>query len=86
VTISFLVATLGQMLTLAIIVRTVLSWFPPSRTLAPVSAMLNDATDPILRPVQRRLPLFGGFDLSPFVSIILINIVVSLTLGLLAGH
>jgi uncharacterized protein YggT (Ycf19 family) len=48
--------------------------------------MLNDATDPILRPVQRRLPLFGGFDLSPFVAIILINFVVSLTLGLLAGH
>jgi YggT family protein len=85
-TISFFVATLGQVLSLAIILRAVLSWFPTSRTLAPVSAMLNEATDPILRPVQRRLPSFGGIDLSPLLAIVLINVVVSFTLTILAGH
>lgn len=85
-TLSFLVTTLAQILTLAIIIRAVLSWFPPSRSLTPVYALLNEATDPVLRPIQRRLPTFGGFDLSPLVAILLIGVVESLMLSLLAGH
>jgi YggT family protein len=85
-TLGFLVATLAQILILAIIIRAILSWFPPSRTLAPVSAVLNDVTDPVLRPIQRRLPMLGGFDLSPLIAIILISVIESLILTLLAGH
>jgi YggT family protein len=85
-TISALVAALAQVLILAIIIRAILSWFPPSRTLAPVTAMLNQATDPVLSPIRRRLPLLGGFDLSPIVAILLIGVVESLLLTALAGH
>jgi YggT family protein len=85
-TFGFLVATLAQILILAIIIRAILSWFPPSRTLAPVSAVLNDVTDPVLRPIQRRLPMLGGFDLSPLIAIMLISVIESLILTLLAGH
>ena len=85
-TLSFLVTTLAQLLMLAIIIRAVLSWFPASRTLAPVSAVLNDVTDPVLRPIQRRLPMFGGFDLSPLIAILLISVIESVVLTLLAGH
>jgi YggT family protein len=85
-TLGFLVATLAQILILAIIIRAILSWFPPSRTLAPVSAVLNDVTDPVLRPIQRRLPMLGGFDLSPLIAIMLISVIESLILTLLAGH
>lgn len=85
-TVSFLVATLAQVLIIAIIIRAILSWFPPSRTLAPVSAVISDFTDPVLRPIQRRLPLFGGFDLSPLIAILLISVIESLVLTLLAGH
>jgi hypothetical protein len=38
VTLSFFLATLARVLILAIIIRAILSWFPPSWTLAPVSA------------------------------------------------
>jgi YggT family protein len=85
-TVSFFVATLGQVLTLAIIIRAVLSWFPPSRMLAPVTTFLNDATDPLLRPIQRKLPTPGGLDLSPLVAILLIGVVQAILLSLLAGH
>lgn len=85
-TLSFIVATLAQLLILAIIIRAILTWFPPSRTLAPVSAMLGDVTDPVLRPIQRRLPPLGGFDFSPLIAIILVSVVESLVLSLLAGH
>ena len=85
-TLSFFVAATAQLLILAIIIRAVLSWFPTSRTLAPVTTLLNDATNPVLRPIQRRLPTFGGFDLSPLIAIVLITVIESLVLGLLAGH
>src|SRR4051812_5432606 len=79
-TLSFFVVTLAQVLTLAIIVRAILSWFPASRTRAPVTAMLSDVTDPVLRPIQRRLPAFGGFDLSPLIAIVLISVLESVIL------
>jgi YggT family protein len=85
-TVSSLVAALAQFLTLAIIVRAVLSWFPANRTLAPVTAVLNEATDPLLNPIRRRLPLLGGFDLSPLIAIVLIGVIESVVLSLLARH
>jgi len=85
-TLSFLVATLAQFLTLAIILRVVLSWFPGSRGLVPVTGLLDTVTEPLLGPLRRRLPTFGGFDLSPLPAVVLIAVVESLLLGLLAGH
>jgi YggT family protein len=85
-TLSFLVVTLAQLLTLAIIFRVVLSWFPGSRGLVPVTGLLNTVTDPLLGPIRRRMPVLGGFDVSPLAAIVLIAVVESLLLGLLAGH
>ncbi|GAC1326016.1 MAG: hypothetical protein NVS2B16_27430 [Chloroflexota bacterium] len=85
-TISFFVTTLAQVFILAIIGRALLSWFPRSPRLAPITTFLNDATNPILNPIQRRLPAFGGFDLSPIIAIVLINVGETLALGLLAGR
>lgn len=85
-TLSSLVAIVAQALSLAIIIRALLSWFPGSRALAPVTAALTEATDPILAPIRRRLPTLGGLDLSPVIAILLIGVVESLALNLLAGH
>ena len=60
--ISFLVATVAQVLILAIIARALLSWFPGWRALTPVTVLLDEVTNPILRPLRRRLPAFGGLD------------------------
>ena len=54
--ISFLVATVAQVLILAIIARALLSWFPGWRALTPVTVLLDEVTNPILRPLRRRLP------------------------------
>ena len=84
--ISFLVATVAQVLILAIIARVLLSWFPGGRALGPVTALLDGVTTPILGPIRRRLPAFGGVDLSPLVAVLLIGVIESLVLGLLVGH
>jgi YggT family protein len=78
--------TVAEFLTLAIIARAVLSWFPSSRTLAPVTVVLNEATEPLLGPIRRRMPMWGTFDLSPLIAIVLIGVVESVLLSLLAGH
>ena len=83
---SFLVSTTAELLIIAIVVRALLSWFPTVRALAPVTALLYGATDPVLRPIQRRLRPIGGFDFSPLIAIFLISVLESLVLGLLAGH
>ncbi len=85
-TLSFIVSIIGQALMLAIIARALLSWFPGVHGLAPVTGLLDKATDPVVGPIRRRRPTFGGIDLSPLVALLLISVGESLILGLLAGH
>jgi YggT family protein len=40
----------------------------------PVVRFLHDATEPVLRPVRELLPPMGGFDLSPMVVFIAIQL------------
>ena len=52
-----------------IIVRVVLSYFSPD-PYNPIVQMLYRLTEPVLVTVRRRMPNFGGFDLSAFVVIL----------------
>jgi YggT family protein len=59
-------------LLVATLVQALLSWVNPHTALAPV---LDALTRPFLRPIQKRLPLLGGVDLSPLVLIIACQLV-----------
>jgi YggT family protein len=48
--------------------------------------LLNGITDPILTPIRRRLPVFGGLDFSPLIAVLLISAAEAIALALLAGH
>jgi len=85
-TISFFVTVIAQVLILALIARAILSWLPRIGVLTPVVTVLNGITEPLLSPIRRLLPFFGGLDLSPLVALLLISVVESLVLALLAGH
>ena len=61
-----------RLLTIAIVVRILLSWFAP-QTHNPATALLATLTEPILRPFRRFIPTIGGFDISPVVAIILLG-------------
>ena len=61
-----------QLFLFAIIIRIVLSWFAP-HTHNPATALLVNLTEPILRPLRRRVPPLGGFDISPVFAIILLG-------------
>jgi YggT family protein len=48
--------------------RIIISWVNADYD-NPIVRFLYSATEPVLEPVRRRLPLFaGGFDLSPIVA------------------
>ncbi|HET6236113.1 MAG TPA: YggT family protein [Acetobacteraceae bacterium] len=46
-----------------------------------IGDFLYRVTDPVLRPVRNFLPNFGGIDLSPWVVVVVIQIVVLPLLG-----
>lgn len=63
-------------LIIALIAQALMSWINPYSPLAPTMAQM---TRPLLRPVQRFLPLIGGrIDLSPLVVILLLQVVLKL--------
>ncbi len=60
------------LLFILVIIRGVLSWVSPDPS-NPIVRFIWMSTDPLLRPIQRRLPLVaGGVDLSPIVLFLVI--------------
>lgn len=58
-----------------IILRAILSWFTTPTTQNRLIDMLNQLTDPILKPVREMLPASGGIDFSPLVVLIGLELV-----------
>ena len=72
-----LIVTIVFLFELAVIGRVILSWFPLSNSGARgVMDVLFRITEPVLGPVRRVLPSFGGLDLSPIVVILVLNVLV----------
>ena len=62
------------MLTAAIFFRALLSWFPIDPR-NPLVTLLFDVTEPILDPLRRVIPRLGMIDITPFVAMILIQVI-----------
>ena len=61
----------------SIFILVIASWIAP-QSYSPILGLLNDLTDPILRPVRRRLPPLGGLDLSPLVVLVGLQLMIFL--------
>jgi YggT family protein len=78
--VSNLVMTIARLLEIVlevyfwiIIVRALLSWVNPDRY-NPIVQFLYRVTEPVLRPIRRRLPMEMGLDFSPLVVILAIKV------------
>ncbi len=67
-----LLTTSINMMIFVTVIAAVLSWL---RADNPVGDVLDALAAPWLRPIRRRLPMMGGFDLSPLALIVLLQIV-----------
>lgn len=61
--------TFIQVLTWAIVARSLLSWFPIDQS-SPLYQILFRVTEPIIEPIRRVMPNTGMMDLSPMAAII----------------
>ena len=68
---------LCEILSIAIFLRAILSWFSPGSTNTLV-VILHRATEPILAPLRRIIPRTRGLDFSPLVAIILLQLIIRL--------
>lgn len=75
----YIVAVVLNIFQLALFIRVVMSWFPLSSSAArSVMDIVVRITEPVLGPIRRALPSFGGIDISPIVAILLLSILTRL--------
>jgi YggT family protein len=69
-----LAGVLNIVLTIAMVVviaRAILSWVSPDPH-NQIVRIINQLSEPILFPVRRRVPYFGGIDFSPIIVLMII--------------
>ena len=57
----------------SILVQVILSWVAPHQY-NPVVALIHQLNDPLMRPLRKIMPQMGGFDFTPMIAIILIQL------------
>ena len=73
-----LINALLTLFTIAIFARVILTFIIPMSGNRPhpivisISTLVNQVTEPVLGPVRRSLPTFGGMDFSPMVVLIVL--------------
>lgn len=74
--IAFLFTTFLYLLVVAILVRSLFSWFPNLDRNGPFVRFLDLVTEPLIQPVRRVVPNAGMFDLSPMIVIIVLLVMI----------
>jgi YggT family protein len=82
--VAYFIDAVANALTLAILVRVILSWFPSARLPFGIGEFAWSVSEPILAPIRRALPIAGGLDFSPVIVLIAIRIVEPILLQLIA--
>ena len=66
----------------SLIAQIIISWINPQGAYSnPAFTLMRNLTDPLLRPVKRRLPPMGGLDLSPLAVIIGLQLILFLVVA-----
>ena len=73
-TLAGIILVIVQILTFAIIARSLLSWFPNAQR-SQLGHILFQITEPIIAPFRRIIPLFGMMDLSPLAAIVVLQVI-----------
>jgi YggT family protein len=68
------ISTFIVIYTWLILIRVLLSWFPNISWYDQPFAALNQITEPYLSLFRSLIPPMGGFDLSPMIAIILLQV------------
>lgn len=67
----------------AIVIQVIISWINPG-VYNPVVSLLYSITEPVLKPFRRMIPPISGFDLSPLVALVVLQVSLILVTGFLS--
>lgn len=76
-TIANLLQTLIYIHMFIIIIQIVISWVNPG-AYNPITVIMYQLSEPVLKPARRLIPPAGGFDWSPLVILIIMNLMIIL--------
>jgi YggT family protein len=76
-----IIQSVAWLLTVILIADVILSYF--MSPYHPIRSFLDRIVQPMLRPIQRILPSFGGLDFSPIVLMIVIQLVETFLINIL---
>ncbi len=63
---------------LILLARVLMSWLPGLDRSHPIARFLIDVTEPILAPIRKALPDMGGFDFSPLIVFLIIQVLMQI--------
>lgn len=63
---------------LLLLARVLMSWLPMLDRSHPIAKFLFDVTEPVLAPIRKALPEMGGFDLSPLILFLIIQVLMQI--------
>ncbi len=78
-----IIQSVAWLLTVILIADVIVSYF--MNPYHPIRSFLDRIVQPMLRPIQRFLPSFGGIDFSPIVLMILIQLVETFLINILVA-
>ncbi len=76
-TFAHLLKTVIYVFLFIIIVQVVISWINPG-AYNPLTVIMYQLSEPILKPARRLIPPAGGFDWSPLIVLIIMNLLIIL--------
>tara|TARA_B100001013_G_C24228461_1_gene292188 strand:+ start:177 stop:428 length:252 start_codon:yes stop_codon:yes gene_type:complete len=68
------IQVLGQVLTFAILIRVMMTWFPIGAN-NPFHELIYRVTEPILAPLRKVVPRFGALDFTPMIAILILYVI-----------
>ena len=82
--ISYLVFQFFNLITLLMLIRVLLSWFPVNWYKEPFNSLAR-FTDFIFAPFRKIIPPIGGLDLSPILAFIAVGIIGQIIVRILSS-
>ena len=76
-TIAYLLRTILYIYLFIIIIQVIISWINPN-AYNPITTIMHQISEPILKPIRQFIPSSGGLDFSPLVALIIINLLMIL--------
>lgn len=76
-----IIQVLRQTLFLIVLVKVILSYFMDP--FHPIRQAIDRLIDPLLSPIKRIIPPLGGFDFSPLILILLVELLANLLISIL---